>query len=75
MTCQITNNCFFFYSEMNCLWLIKPAFQDNNTRLVFQFQSQSLEKGVITACTDYVTIEGLGGIFFLQSCFWYMTSK
>lgn len=49
---------------MNCLWLIKPAFQDNNTRLVFQFQSQSLEKGVITACTDYVTIEGLGGILY-----------
>lgn len=47
-------------SEKNCLWLIKPVIQDNNTRLVFQFQSQSLEKGVMTKCTDYVTIEGLG---------------
>lgn len=50
---------------MNCLWLIEPVVHDNNTRLVFQFQSQSLEKGVMAKCTDYVTIEGLGGTIYI----------
>ena len=35
---------------------------DNNTQLVFQFQSQNLERNDINNCADYVDIAGFGGM-------------
>nr|XP_022327333.1 uncharacterized protein LOC111126761 isoform X2 [Crassostrea virginica] len=43
----------------DCKWTIEPDLIDN-TQLVFQFQSQNLEKRDIHNCADYVNIEGFG---------------
>ncbi|XP_078332604.1 uncharacterized protein LOC111126761 isoform X2 [Crassostrea virginica] len=43
----------------DCKWTIEPDLIDN-TQLVFQFQSQNLEKKDIHNCVDYVNIEGFG---------------
>ncbi|XP_078332607.1 uncharacterized protein LOC111129591 isoform X3 [Crassostrea virginica] len=49
-------------SNLNCSWRIEPELMDNNTQLVFQFQSQNLERNDINNCADYVDIAGFGGM-------------